>query len=133
MSKREPISATPSDDAARLKALFKDKAKLTQSEFGARYGIGSQGMVWQYLNGTRPLNVSAAKNFANGLGVSIDDFSPSIAEIINEAGQRTASSEPWPFSKVDERKLRHLNKTEAAQIEGAILLIAAQLGIDIRQ
>ncbi len=68
------------EDAARLKALYNErKGKLSQEEFGSRYEIGSQGMVWQYLNARRPLNIKAAAAFARGLGVAVADFSPKLA------------------------------------------------------
>ncbi|EON13128.1 S24 family peptidase [Pandoraea sp. SD6-2] len=68
------------EDAARLKALFKVKSDLSQEAFGAKFEIGSQGMVWQYLNARSPLNAKAAAGFARGLGVSIADFSPTLAK-----------------------------------------------------
>lgn len=80
------------EDAARLKALFDARAdltgeKLSQAEFGERYKIGSQGMVSQYLQARRPLNVDAAVAFAKGLGVSINEFSPQIAKSIQHASE----------------------------------------------
>ncbi|MGA4113023.1 S24 family peptidase [Ralstonia nicotianae] len=68
------------EDAVRLKALYNErKGKLSQEEFGSRYEIGSQGMVWQYLNARRPLNIKAAAAFARGLGVDVASFSPKLA------------------------------------------------------
>lgn len=68
------------EDAARLKTLFNErKGKLSQGEFGSRYDIGSQGMVWQYLNARRPLNIKAAAAFARGLDVDVSEFSPKLA------------------------------------------------------
>lgn len=46
-------------------------------------------MVWQYLSGSTPLNIPAAKKFAEGLGVSIDSFSPTLARQIEEASALT--------------------------------------------
>lgn len=76
-------------DAARLRDLFKARTKLSQAAFGKQYGLGSQGMVWQYLSGSTPLNIPAAKKFAEGLGVSIDSFSPTLARQIEEASALT--------------------------------------------
>lgn len=70
-------------DADRLKSLFKTHARLSQQQFGLTYEVGSQSMVWQYLNGHRPLNAKAAAAFARGLGVPVSDFSPSIAQQID--------------------------------------------------
>lgn len=73
------------DDAARLKTLFAAKATCSQAEFGALYGIGNQGYVWQILNGRRPLNIETARAFSVGLKVPIDEFSPVLAKRISAA------------------------------------------------
>jgi SOS-response transcriptional repressor LexA len=76
-------------EAAALKSLFEERAhgsKISQERFGLEYEIGSQGMVWQYLNGHRPLNLSVALKFARGLGVPIARFSPRLAAELHAAG-----------------------------------------------
>lgn len=86
-------------DADRLTKLFEaKKSDISQAEFGARHGIGTQGMVWQYLSGTRPLNIDAAVAFAKGLDVGIADFSPTIAARILDAAlvAESRSSESVP-------------------------------------
>ncbi|MCA7086078.1 hypothetical protein K7G19_21030 [Cupriavidus sp. DB3] len=83
------------EDAERLKSLFAErKGKLSQEEFGSRFGIGSQSMVWQYLNGRRPLNIKAATGFAQGLGVGVGDFSPRLAEEIRRASTAVVDTVP---------------------------------------
>lgn len=72
-------------DNERLRALWQQKATLSQKEFGRRYGIGTHGMVSQYLNGLATLNLSAAVKFARGLGVSLAEISPSLAKEALEA------------------------------------------------
>lgn len=72
-------------DAHRaLKRLYDERVPtgMTQEEFGAQFGIGTQGMVWQYLNGHRPLNVEAAAKFARGLRCTIQDISPEMASTL---------------------------------------------------
>lgn len=66
----------------RLKRLYENRVPsgMTQKEFGIKFGIGSQSMVAQYLNGTRPLNYEAAAKFARGLQCTIYDISPEMAE-----------------------------------------------------
>lgn len=124
------------EDAARLKALYQERATLSQAEFGARFGIGSQGMVWQYLNGRRPLNHRAAEAFATGLNIQITDFSPTLARQIVNASDRAGAvdgvhRQRWPFLSVDEEKLRRLSERQLGQIEAALLIAARHLGIDI--
>ncbi|TAL90935.1 MAG: LexA family transcriptional regulator [Candidimonas sp.] len=75
------------EDAARLKAIFEER-KPNQTEFGVRFKIGSQGFVWQLLNAHRPLGIKHARAFAEGLGVPIDAFSPTLAKQIADASER---------------------------------------------
>ena len=78
----KPTKSARSDAHVNLKRLYDERTTndLTQGEFGKKYGIGTQGMVWQYLSGRRPLNVEAAAKFARGLGCTIYDISPEMAE-----------------------------------------------------
>jgi transcriptional regulator with XRE-family HTH domain len=78
-----------------LRKLYEERVPdgMSQAEFGAEYGLGTQGMVWQYLNGYTPLNYDAAAKFAKGLRCMIRDFSPEMsdaleAEIIPVLGRR---------------------------------------------
>lgn len=66
-------------DAERLKAIYDARIKISQAKFGADYDLGSQGMVWQYLNAHAPLNIDAAMKFARGLDVDVAEFSPRLA------------------------------------------------------
>lgn len=68
-------------DAERLKKLYEERVPtgMSQAEFGAKYGIGTKAMVWQYLTGYRPLNYEAAAKFARGLRCTIADISPDMA------------------------------------------------------
>ena len=70
-----------------LKRLYEERVPdgMSQAEFGAQFGLGVQGMVWQYLNGYTPLNYDAAAKFAKGLRCTIRDFSPEMADEL-EAG-----------------------------------------------
>lgn len=69
-----------------LKRLYEERVPegMSQEEFGATFGIGSQGMVWQYLSGHRPLNIEAAAKFATGLRCTIQDISPQMAETLKD-------------------------------------------------
>lgn len=136
MATRKPLSPTPDDDARRLKELYNERTTLSQTEFGARFDIGNQGAVWQYLNGRRPLNMKAAKGFASGLGVNIEDFSPAIAEAIKAAEAWTSGNETateWPFQRLDRLKIQALETAHIEQIEDAVLETAAQLGLDVKK
>ena len=70
-------------DAAHLalRRLYETRVPpgMSQAQFGAEFGIGSQAMVWQYLSGYRPLNYEVAAKFARGLRCTIRDISPEMA------------------------------------------------------
>ena len=44
-------------DNDRLRAVFLKRSKISQREFGERYGIGTAGMVNQLLLGRRPVSL----------------------------------------------------------------------------
>ncbi|MES2787643.1 MAG: hypothetical protein V4684_19410 [Pseudomonadota bacterium] len=93
MAKKSTIEAWQLEDADRLKNLFLLRdPPLSQQKFGLDFDIGTQGMVWQYLSGVRPLNVEAAIKFAQGLGVTINDFSERLAAQIDRAHKLTRQS-----------------------------------------
>lgn len=102
------------EEAAALKKLFEERTELTQEEFGAKFEIGSQGMIWQYLNGHRPLNIGAATGFAIGLGAAISDFCPRLAAEVERAYRvAVSSSTPAPSSANGD----HCSPSAAALIE----------------
>lgn len=86
MTRKEPRKAKilpiHLEEAAALKRLYDRTVKISQGAFGAEYGLGTQGNVWQYLNGHSPLNASAAVKFAKALSVDVRDFSPRLADEI---------------------------------------------------
>jgi transcriptional regulator with XRE-family HTH domain len=68
------------DAHVKLKQLYKELCPegMTQERFGEVSGIGTQGMVWQFLNGHTPLTLEAAVRFANTLGCTLYDISPML-------------------------------------------------------
>lgn len=75
-------------EAARLRRFWDLRAspKLSQAEFGERYGIGNQSAVGQFLRGQTPLSLKAAKGFIQGLNdagvdVELGDISPRLQEL----------------------------------------------------
>ncbi|MDY0046040.1 MAG: hypothetical protein RBS10_01350 [Thauera propionica] len=77
-AKIEPVHV---EEAEKLRRIFEARPspRLSQAKFGDQYEIGSQGVVWQYLNARIPLNVEQAVRFARGLNCSVADFSPRLA------------------------------------------------------
>lgn len=106
------------EDARRLRNLFAAHTpKLSQGEFGARYSIGTQGMVWQYLHGHRPLNASALGKFAHGLGVAPQDISPTLTREITQLaeaskGPRLNPALQFTISETPARPIRVVSAIE---------------------
>lgn len=76
------MALTPEQQAEceKLKKLYTERAKMSQKDFAAKYGLGTPGNLWQYLNGYRALGLEAAVKIASGLGIQLADFSPRLAE-----------------------------------------------------
>ncbi|MBP9032773.1 MAG: helix-turn-helix transcriptional regulator [Pseudomonadales bacterium] len=88
-AKIEPIHL---EEAAKLRAIYErvnaGPNKLSQLAFGQQFDIGTQGMVWQYLNGKSALNLDAALKFARGLQCEVADFSPRLAASLKPPAAR---------------------------------------------
>jgi phage repressor protein C with HTH and peptisase S24 domain len=92
-------------EAKILKAAYDEQKKtrdFSQDQFGFEYELGSQGNVWQYLNGHRPLNLSAALKFSRALNLPVAAFSPRLAAELARGGAAVMqpgelhASEPAP-------------------------------------
>jgi SOS-response transcriptional repressor LexA len=84
--KKKPLTPEQLADAGRLKAIFENKKKelgLSQETLAERMGMGQSGIA-QLLNGSNAIGPSHAAKLAKILRVSVEDFSPSIAEEIKE-------------------------------------------------
>lgn len=78
---KDQRAATYQQEAASLRAIWDATPnRLSQAEFGETYNIGGQSAVGNFLKGASPLSLKAAAGFAKGLGVSIGQFSPRLAE-----------------------------------------------------
>lgn len=67
------------EESKRLARLWATRSHPTQAVFGEVYGIGNQSAVGQFLRGEVPLSLKAARGFAIGLGVRLEDFTPRLA------------------------------------------------------
>jgi len=79
--KKKPLTPEQIADANRLKAIFENKKKflgLSQETLAERMGMGQSGVA-QLLNGSNAIGPTHAARLAKILGVSVEDFSPSIA------------------------------------------------------
>ena len=85
------------EDAARLKAIFNRKKKLlglTQEKLALAIGTNQQSGASNYINGYTALNIKVSLIFARELDCKIEEFSPTLAELI-------AKSKGGPIEDVD--------------------------------
>lgn len=92
-NRKTDLPAHVAEEAKALQKLWharpKDK-RVSQRKFGQDFGLGTQGNVWQYLNGWLELDATTAEKFARGLSCTVSDFSPRLAAEIRQLSRRAA-------------------------------------------
>jgi len=74
---------TTEEEAHRLKARFE---KINRAKFAREQNLrGGQAMIYQHINGLRPISMEAALIYAKGLGVTLAEISPRLAQELNSA------------------------------------------------
>lgn len=114
MGRKNEITQEQLSDAERLRAIFNSNSTVSQREFGEKYRIGSQTLVWQYLNGKKALTRQIAERFAEGLGVSVSDFSPALFE---ESAKKSRNNNAEGTVLVSFR-VDHASKAKMQQLVG---------------
>lgn len=92
-------------ESAALKEIYvarKHVHRLTQTEFGERFGIGTQAAVWMCLNGKMAISLKAGIGFSRGLRCDLGDFSPRLQA---EAGAM-ASAAVNSFSDTNKKPIQ---------------------------
>jgi len=90
MAKRRELTGEEQEWADKLKRIWlsrKKDLKLTQASAADEMDM-TQGAVGQYLNGTIPLNDSAAMRFARLLQVPVGSFKPRLAREYEQVSER---------------------------------------------
>lgn len=98
----------------------------SQSDLAERLGLSPQNITnWK----SRGIPPERYVGIADALSCSLDELLGRTRYVSGEEPvPRT-----WPYSELDERKFRTLDTRQAARLEGAILLAAAQLGLDVKR
>lgn len=135
---KKELSQQQQDDAARLRLLFdawKEAHGGSQAKAAAAGGFGSQGTVWQYLNGRIALNASAVLKFAKLLQCSPWEISPSIAaqyDLTKELGgvNREDAPNDWPFFSIPRSRFDALTDRQKGLIEGRLAAMLDEIEKD---
>lgn len=102
----------------------RNHAKITQTQLGDRLGV-SKGNVSAWENGRHEASYDQLIKIAE-----ITAYPEPLPGL--EQGIKVVPASAWPFQKVSESKIKSLQSDERIQLETAILLSAAQLGLDIK-
>ncbi|MBK5915131.1 S24 family peptidase [Rhodocyclus purpureus] len=116
-TKASKIEDVHTREAKALKAIYVERAVGSQAEFGAETGIGTQGMVWQYLNAKSPLNLAAAAKFAKALGCAIEDFSPRLAAEARTVSALSPATDAAPAADASRQALPQPTHADYVQLE----------------
>lgn len=89
---KRPLSPDQLADAERLKAAWSDYQESrrvmgerpTQEWLASVTGLGTQGVVWQYLHGRIPLNLKALLAICSAIGARPSEISPSLTKELSD-------------------------------------------------
>ena len=94
-----------------------------QNELAVKLGVSPQNITnWK----TRGVPSDRHADIAGLFGRSVDQLLGKTSEPIGPRWR-------WPYPSVDEKKFRALKEADALRLEAAILLGAAQLGLDVKK
>lgn len=89
---------TMEEEARRLKDRFKG---INRAKFARDHNVpGDQAMIYQHIQAIRPMSLEAARVYAKGFGVPIDEISPRVAAEI----EATAAYAEQEIHKVEESR-----------------------------
>lgn len=98
----------------------------SQKELADRIGVAPQNVTNWKRRGVPPDQYVV---IADTLDCSLDDLLGRTKYV--GAGQLRAGR--WPYPSIDEAKFRAIKERDACKLEGAILLAAAQLDLDVKK
>lgn len=101
-------------------------AKLTQEQLGEHIGV-TKGNVSAWENGHHEASVDQINKIAE-----VTRF-PEPLTSTSLAGRPSDGWTGWPFPLIDQKKIRELSKDRIPALEAAILIAAAQVGLDIKK
>lgn len=102
----------------RIKRLRKAKG-LKPAAFARLVNV-SQTTVGRWEAGQAVPSTASVHRICEVLGVSMEQLT-----------QGEAARPRWPFDKVDEKAIAELDQRHLDMLQGAILAIAVQLGVDV--
>jgi hypothetical protein len=118
---------TPEEEAARLAKRFDG---LNRAEFARKHHIpGGASMIYQHIQGMRPISMEQAIAYARGFSVPLAEISPRLASVAMDAlgvqpGELVAAEARAPYDTSDKFAVLH---TLPENCQAAILTLAATM------
>lgn len=112
---------TQEEESEKLRVRFKNlkaEKNIGQAEFARANDVpGGASLLSQHIKNRRPMNLDAAKAYANGFGCSIAEISQRLGKELDSANKVGRSNHTLTWSpKVDPEYL-DVKKQELAQME----------------
>jgi phage repressor protein C with HTH and peptisase S24 domain len=134
-----PLTPEQLAEAAKVKSLFvgwqqrRREAREPASQEAASELLGfNQSALSQYLNGKIPLNIEAATRFATLIGCAVADFSPSLAQQVENYMSRLSQNGQGYSPTRASRISTDLSAVEMVPIKAVELRLQAGIpGFDI--
>lgn len=115
------------EEADALKERF---ATVNRAKFARDFGVkGGQAAIYQHINAIRPINLDAAKAYAQGFGCSLAEISPRLAQQVaaaaavqgNTSPKKSESTKAWPFQEwVDINRVEGLSRDDLIFVAGKL-------------
>lgn len=114
------------EEAANLKRRF---SGVNRSAFARAFALkGGQAMIYQHINGLRPISLDAAKVYAEGFGCSLEEISPRLAAEVTQAATYASlaqadavgrDNQPWPFHVPYSRYIK-LSRSQRTKLDSVV-------------
>lgn len=121
--KRSIIQPMHRQESTALKALWDDRHRRTQAEFGLHFDLGNQSNVGNYLLARSALNMKAALAFAAELNCDVADFSPRLAGEIRRLGVAAPGPAISEWNPREERLLKLFRSLPAKQQDLVVAMV----------
>ncbi len=107
-------------------------AQLTQSQLGEALNI-TKGNVSAWENGHHEASLDQLVRIASITGYKEPFPGTGSTFVLAEPNAEHQVSKKWPFIEIDEQKVRSLSDSALTKLETALLITAAQVGLDIKK
>lgn len=131
---KTPLTQEEALECETLKAVFNDRAGMSQKAAAELWGLGTQSNLSHYLNKHQPLTLDAAIRFAKGLEIQIDAFSPRLARLARTmaaSAETDTVSVQIPNLKGQSNRLTPPTHDSARRIRRAPIVKWGQTGVDV--